>query len=154
MAGYHMYQMSPEMVGSVGMQKLLMKVENTDRKLESLTWKVEKWERAVSQASLVEMDSSPQQESEQESCVLNLLQDVTQVREDYEQLRSDITEIQQLQKELSECLRVQLHNMHIKYGFLRNKLGPALPSCLMMSTNSYQASPARHPAMGKRTNSQ
>lgn len=147
---------------------------------------MEKWERAVSQASLVEMDSSPQQESEQESCVLNLLQDVTQVgsgsvadylirrlssfsgrvvnclsrarvvqvREDYEQLRSDITEIQQLQKELSECLRVQLHNMHIKYGFLRNKLGPALPSCLMMSTNSYQASPARHPAMGKRTNSQ
>lgn len=39
---------------------------------------MEKWEKAVSEASLVE-EASPQQESEQENYVLNLLQDVTQV---------------------------------------------------------------------------
>lgn len=40
---------------------------------------MERWERAVSEVSLVE-DPTPQQESEQESCVLDLLQDVTQVK--------------------------------------------------------------------------
>lgn len=39
---------------------------------------MERWERAVSEVSLVE-DPTPQQESEQESSVLDLLQDVTQV---------------------------------------------------------------------------
>ncbi|EEB13729.1 conserved hypothetical protein [Pediculus humanus corporis] len=127
-------------------------VANTDKKLENLSWKVEKWERAVSEASLVD-ESTQFEESEQENYVLNLLQDVTQVKDDYEQLRSDITEIQQLQKELTDCLRVQLQNMHTKYGFLRSKLGPALPSCLMMSTNSYQSSPTKQPGTSHRSNS-
>lgn len=54
-------------------------VEDTDKKLETLSWKMERWERAVSEVSLVECPT-PQQEFEQQSCVMNLLQDVTQVR--------------------------------------------------------------------------
>ncbi|KAL0267253.1 UNVERIFIED_CONTAM: hypothetical protein PYX00_009580 [Menopon gallinae] len=113
---------------------------------------MERWERAVSEVSLVECPT-PQQEFEQQSCVMNLLQDVTQVREDYEQLRSDITEIQQLQKELSECLRSQLNQVHAKYGFLRSKIGPTLPSGLMMSTNTYP-SPVKRNGIIDETNDQ
>ena len=54
--------------------------------------------------------------------VLRLLRSVTQVKEEYQVLRQDIQEVQQLQKQLTESLRAQLVQVHGHFNILRNRI--------------------------------
>lgn len=54
--------------------------------------------------------------------MLGLLKSVTQVKEEYQSLRQDIHEVQQLQKQLSQSLRMQLKQVHSRYNLLRSKI--------------------------------
>jgi hypothetical protein len=44
------------------------------------------------------------------------------VREEYENLRREISEVQQLQKQLSDSLRLQLRQVQGTFGTLRDKI--------------------------------
>lgn len=54
--------------------------------------------------------------------VLRLLRSVTQVKEEYEVLRQDIQEVQQLQKQLTDSLKSQLIQVHGHFNVLRNRI--------------------------------
>jgi hypothetical protein len=58
----------------------------------------------------------------QQVSVLKLLRSVNQVREEYENLRREISEVQQLQKQLSDSLRLQLRQVQGTFGTLRDKI--------------------------------
>lgn len=58
----------------------------------------------------------------QQISVLRLLHSVHQVTKDYQNLRQEILEVQQLQKQLSDSLRAQLTQVHGHFNLLRNKI--------------------------------
>jgi hypothetical protein len=58
----------------------------------------------------------------QQVSVLKLLRSVNQVREEYENLRREISEVQQLQKQLSDSLRLQLRQVQGTFGTLRDRI--------------------------------
>jgi hypothetical protein len=58
----------------------------------------------------------------QQVSVLKLLRSVKQVREEYENLRREISEVQQLQKQLSDSLHLQLRQVQGTFGTLRDKI--------------------------------
>jgi hypothetical protein len=58
----------------------------------------------------------------QQVSVLKLLRSVNQVREEYENLRREISEVQQLQKQLTDTLRLQLRQVQGRFGTLRDKI--------------------------------
>ena len=47
---------------------------------------------------------------------------MTQVKEEYQMLRQDILEVQQLQKQLTDSLRAQLVQVHGHFATLRNRI--------------------------------
>lgn len=53
---------------------------------------------------------------------MRLLRSVTQVKEEYEVLRQDIQEVQQLQKQLTDSLKAQLTQVHGHFNVLRNRI--------------------------------
>lgn len=57
--------------------------------------------------------------------VNNLLQSVNQVKSNYQNLRKDLMEVQDLQKQLSRSLHVQLQVMQAKFNTLKQKLPPS-----------------------------
>lgn len=57
--------------------------------------------------------------------VHNLLQSVNQVKNNYQNLRKDLMEVQDLQKQLSNNLHVQLQVMQAKFNMLKQKLPPS-----------------------------
>ena len=54
--------------------------------------------------------------------MLRLLRSVHQVTKDYQNLRQEILEVQQLQKQLSDSLKAQLSQVHGHFNLLRNKI--------------------------------
>lgn len=59
--------------------------------------------------------------------VFNLLQSVTEVASNYENLRKEITEVQDLQKQLSSSLQMQLKTMQSNFNNLKEKLSMNVP---------------------------
>lgn len=59
--------------------------------------------------------------------VNNLLQSVSQVKNNYQNLRKDLMEVQDLQRQLSSSLNMQLRIMQAKFNMLKDKL-PAQPT--------------------------
>lgn len=57
--------------------------------------------------------------------VNNLLQSVNKVKNNYQNLRKDLMEVQDLQKQLSHTLHVQLQVMQAKFNTLKQKLPPS-----------------------------
>lgn len=57
--------------------------------------------------------------------VNNLLQSVNRVKDNYQNLRKDLMEVQDLQKQLSHSLHVQLQVMQAKFNTLKQKLPPS-----------------------------
>ncbi|XP_069685632.1 uncharacterized protein [Periplaneta americana] len=90
-------------------------VQKADKKLDVIAWKLDQYEKQV-----VHVDGS-ELATEQVS-VLKLLRSVNQVREEYENLRREISEVQQLQKQLSDSLRLQLRQVQGTFGTLRDKI--------------------------------
>lgn len=56
--------------------------------------------------------------------VMTLLQSVTEVKNNYQNLRKEIVEVQHLQKQLSSTLQIQLQAMQSKFNTLKEKLMP------------------------------
>ncbi|XP_015593002.1 uncharacterized protein LOC107266737 [Cephus cinctus] len=87
-------------------------VQKADGKLDMIAWQIDSFEKEF-------------QDPDNEISVLRLLRSVTQVKEEYQTLRQDILEVQQLQKQLSESLRAQLLQVQGHFNILRNKIvGP------------------------------
>lgn len=61
-------------------------------------------------------------ENGEEIEVNNLLKSVNEVKSNYQNLRKDLMEVQDLQKQLSSSLHVQLKVMQAKFNTLKNKL--------------------------------
>ncbi|KOB78209.1 Uncharacterized protein OBRU01_02858 [Operophtera brumata] len=80
--------------------------------MDLLEWKMESTKEMV------------QPISGQEVCVMNLLQSV---RSDYQQLRRELVEVQELQRELSSRLRAQLRLVHGKFARLRQRIAAVPP---------------------------
>ncbi|KAJ8957982.1 hypothetical protein NQ318_001983 [Aromia moschata] len=57
--------------------------------------------------------------------VTNLLRSVNEVKTSYQNLRKDLLEVQDLQKQLSSSLHVQLKMMQTKFNMLKEKLPQA-----------------------------
>ncbi|XP_058789223.1 uncharacterized protein LOC131663126 [Phymastichus coffea] len=85
-------------------------VQKADGKLDMISWQIDAFEKEFQDT-----------ESEPVS-VLRLLRSVTQVKEEYEVLRQDIHEVQQLQKQLTDSLKAQLLQVHGHFNILRNKI--------------------------------
>ncbi|KAL7304844.1 uncharacterized protein LOC106655320 [Trichogramma pretiosum] len=85
-------------------------VQEADGKLDMIAWQVDAFEKEFA-------DSETEPVS-----VLRLLRSVTQVKEEYQVLRQDIQEVQQLQKQLTGLLRNQLMQVHGHFNVLRNRI--------------------------------
>lgn len=92
-------------------------MQQADKKLDNLTVKVINVEKDI----LCEDSECAEVE------VNNLLRSVTDVKNDYQNLRKDILEVQDLQKQLSSSLQTQLQLLQIKYNFLKEKLSVNVP---------------------------
>lgn len=88
-------------------------MRQTDEKMGSLASQVGNLEN--------EMFSENQNNIE----VNNLLQSVNKVKNNYQNLRKDLMEVQDLQKQLSHSLHVQLQVMQAKFNTLKQKLPPS-----------------------------
>ncbi|KAF2880466.1 hypothetical protein ILUMI_25714 [Ignelater luminosus] len=92
-------------------------MQQADKKLDNLTVKVINVEKDIlcedSECAEVEVNS--------------LLKSVTDVKNDYQNLRKDILEVQDLQKQLSSSLQTQLQLLQIKYNFLKEKISVNVP---------------------------
>lgn len=62
--------------------------------------------------------------------VHDLLRSVNEVKTNYQHLRKEIVEVQDLQKQLSASLQLQLKLMQAKYNTLKEKIGAASPARL------------------------
>lgn len=85
-------------------------VQNADNKLDLIAWKIEQYENELKWVDSTEVS------------ILKLLRSVNQVKEEYENLRREISEVQQLQKQLSDSLRIQLKEVQGKMGSLKHKI--------------------------------
>ncbi|XP_046980381.1 uncharacterized protein LOC124545484 [Schistocerca americana] len=90
--------------------QLEVTVQKADTKLDLIAWKLEKCEK-----ELFHLDGT-------EVSVISLLRGVNQVKEEYENLRREISEVQQLQKQLSDSLRLQLRQVQGRFGSLRERI--------------------------------
>lgn len=59
--------------------------------------------------------------------VMELLESVTEVKEEYQNLRKDIQEVQQLQKEMNNSLRNQMRMMTQTFAVLKKKIEKNIP---------------------------
>lgn len=91
-------------------------VQKADKKLDGIAWKLDQYEKQVVHVDCSELELAT------EVSVLKLLRSVNQVREEYENLRREISEVQQLQKQLSDSLRLQLRQVQGTFGTLRDKI--------------------------------
>ncbi|XP_013103192.1 uncharacterized protein LOC106084199 [Stomoxys calcitrans] len=57
-----------------------------------------------------------------DTCVLELLESMSEVRNEYINLRKDIQEVQQLQRDVTTSIRFQMRTMHQTYQVLKKRL--------------------------------
>ncbi|XP_005177323.1 uncharacterized protein LOC101900245 [Musca domestica] len=57
-----------------------------------------------------------------DTCVLELLESMSEVRNEYINLRKDIQEVQQLQRDVTTSIRFQMRQMHLTYQVLKKRL--------------------------------
>ncbi|KAK5638348.1 hypothetical protein RI129_012643 [Pyrocoelia pectoralis] len=99
-----------EAVGNIEKQ-----MQRADKKLDSLAFKVINAEKDILAEAGTEIE------------VNNLLRSVTDVKNDYQNLRKDIHEVQDLQKQLSNSLQSQLQLLQSKYNLLKEKISVNVP---------------------------
>lgn len=57
-----------------------------------------------------------------DACVMELLESMTEVKNEYQNLRKDIQEVQQLQKEMTSSLRYQMRAMTQTFNLLKKRI--------------------------------
>lgn len=67
-------------------------------------------------------DNIDTEDNEDNDCVMQLLESVTEVKNEYQNLRKDLKEVQQLQKEMSTSLRYQMQSMTQTFNILKKKI--------------------------------
>lgn len=87
----------------------MFQVRTTDEKLDNLGVKVENIEK-----EMFKEDADIE--------VFKLLQSVTEVKNDYQNLRKEILEVQELQKQLTCSLRQQLKLVQGRFNYLKDKI--------------------------------
>nr|XP_004928996.1 uncharacterized protein LOC101740149 isoform X1 [Bombyx mori] len=100
----------------ITIEELEETVKQTDVQIDLMDWKMENVEKELVQPI-----------NAQETCIMNLLKSVSEVRSDYQQLRRELVEVQALQQELSSKLRAQVRLVHGKFARLRQRLVAASP---------------------------
>ncbi|XP_035895332.1 uncharacterized protein LOC118504657 [Anopheles stephensi] len=88
-------------------------VDTAGVQLDSLALKLTDVERNLDENEL---------ESLENESVMELLESVTEVKNEYQNLRKDLQEVQQLQKEMTNSLRYQLRNMTQTFRGLKKKI--------------------------------
>ncbi|KAK9892406.1 hypothetical protein WA026_019856 [Henosepilachna vigintioctopunctata] len=91
------------------MENITEKMKKTDEKMDTL----------AEQVCHIESDIFSEGETIQ---VNNLLQSVNEVKENYQSLRKELIEVQDLQKQLSSTLQSQLRIMQSKFNILKQKV--------------------------------
>uniref|UniRef100_A0A182S5U0 Ska2 N-terminal domain-containing protein n=1 Tax=Anopheles maculatus TaxID=74869 RepID=A0A182S5U0_9DIPT len=103
----------PEWCTSKALQDGEKKVDTAGVQLDSLALKLTDVERNLDENEL---------ESLENESVMELLESVTEVKNEYQNLRKDLQEVQQLQKEMTNSLRYQLRNMTQTFRGLKKKI--------------------------------
>ncbi|CAG9767745.1 unnamed protein product [Ceutorhynchus assimilis] len=106
------------------------KMKNTDARMDTLAVQVGNIEQEIFS------------EKGQEIQVNSLLKSVGEVKDNYQNLRKEIMEVQDLQKQLSSTLNVQLKMMQTKFNLLKDKISVAEHSKIISSNRS--GSPANY----------
>ncbi|CAH0549287.1 unnamed protein product [Brassicogethes aeneus] len=91
-------------------EELETKMKKTDEHFESLATQVGDIEKDIFS------------ESGEEIQVNNLLKSVHKVKSNYQNLRQELLEVQDLQKQLSSSLHLQLKMMQLKFNILKEKV--------------------------------
>lgn len=85
-------------------------MKRTDEKLDDLATQVGHIETEISSDDKIEVN--------------NLLKSVHEVKDNYQNLRKELVEVQDLQRQLSSSLQIQLKMMQAKFNILKEKIGP------------------------------
>ncbi|XP_037827110.1 uncharacterized protein LOC119615110 [Lucilia sericata] len=88
-------------------------VAHAGTQLCTMAHKLHEVERCLDCNNLEEID---------DICVLELLESMSEVRNEYINLRKDIQEVQQLQRDVTTSIRGQMRNMHQTYQMLKKRL--------------------------------
>ncbi|KAK0080468.1 hypothetical protein PV325_013899 [Microctonus aethiopoides] len=91
------------------LMNLEQSVHRANGKLASITWKIQTFEKEFP-------------DSDNEVSVLKLIKSVAQVKEEYQTLRQEILEVQQLQKQLTDSLKAQVTQVQGHFNILRDKI--------------------------------
>lgn len=85
-------------------------VKTTDQKLENVVCKIDEYEKNMSE------------NVNNDVAVFEILESVTEVKNEYQNLRKDILEVQVLQKQLANNLRTQLKQVQGTFTMLKGKI--------------------------------
>lgn len=75
--------------------------------------KLHEVERSLDNTNADEMD---------DICVMELLESMTEVKNEYQNLRKDIQEVQQLQRDVTTSIRFQMRTMHQTFQMLKKRI--------------------------------
>lgn len=98
-------------------------MKKTDARLDSLAVQVGNIENEIFSQDGEEIE------------VNNLLKSVNEVKSNYQNLRKELLEVQDLQKQLSSSLHLQLKVMQSKFNMLKGKIYVPPPSHTTQSSN-------------------
>uniref|UniRef100_A0A182PRH0 Ska2 N-terminal domain-containing protein n=1 Tax=Anopheles epiroticus TaxID=199890 RepID=A0A182PRH0_9DIPT len=116
-------------------------VDTAGVQLDSLALKLTDVERNLDENEL---------ESLENESVMELLESVTEVKNEYQNLRKDLQEVQQLQKEMTNSLRYQLRNMTQTFRGLKKKIeSNSIPVHLVPPPAGSSSRNAAHDARGE-----
>lgn len=88
----------------------MFQVKTTDQKLENVVYKIDEYEKNISE------------NVNNDYAVFEILESVTEVKNEYQNLRKDILEVQVLQKQLADNLRTQLKQVQGTFSMLKGKI--------------------------------
>ncbi|XP_026466789.1 uncharacterized protein LOC113371675 [Ctenocephalides felis] len=91
-------------------ENLEKSVKTTDQKLENVVCKIDEYEKNMSE------------NVNNDVAVFEILESVTEVKNEYQNLRKDILEVQVLQKQLANNLRTQLKQVQGTFTMLKGKI--------------------------------
>lgn len=93
----------------------IFQVENAGSQLQSFATRLE----AVEKSIVISADTGEEVDNES---VMELLDSMNEVKNEYKNLRKDIKEVQELQKEMNNSLRYQMRTMTQTFHILKKKI--------------------------------
>lgn len=118
-----------------------LQVQKTGTNLETFSSTLKGVEKCLSTTQLQDGDL------DQSSAVLDVLDSMTTVRNEYAHLRQDLQDVQQLQREMASTLQYQLRSMTQTYNILKKRIesSHSLPVSLPANPTVMQQRPQMAP---------